>query len=58
MGEVQLLFMKDELHQMHIHKEYIPLSSRENRNPRACMACEKGSAFHLSLSLVVYSLHA
>lgn len=58
MCDVQLLFTKDEPHQMHIHKEYIPLSSRENSNPRAWTACEQGSALHVSPSLDVYSLHA
>ena len=56
MHDVQLLFMNDALHKMHIHKDCIPLFPRENGNPRAWTACEQGSAFHLSLSLRMYVL--
>lgn len=34
-----------------------PLSSRENLNLKAQIACGQGSAFHLSLSPDVYCLH-
>lgn len=55
MHDVQLLFTKYELHQMHIHKESIPLSSMESYNPRAWTVLNRAQSF-ICLSLRLYIL--